>query len=198
MAQINLLPWREQYRDEQKRQFFVVLAGSVVAAIAIVVLMHLMIATRISRQLAINEFLRQEIVSLDKQIEEIKNIKEQKNHLIARMEMIQHLQLNRPLVVRLFDELVQIIPEGIHINDVKKEGPKITLTGYAESNTRVSELMRNIEASAWFTAPALTEIKNDRSSGEKTRIFQLEMIQVLPKSKLIGEDDGDRLERFNF
>ena len=189
MPEINLLPWREIAREERKREFFVVLGGSAVFMIALVFLVHIILGGMIRGQNSINDQIKQKIAILDIKIKEIEKIEEAKANLIARMEVIQRLQATRPLAVHLFDEVVRILPPGIFITQAQKEGNKITLVGKAESNTRVSELMRNIERSPWLTNPVLTEIKNDQGES-RVRDFELQMQQKLPRS-LLGRDTDD-------
>lgn len=177
MANINLLPWREQLREEHKKEFFMLLGFTVFAVFTVLVLIHLAINTKIHSQLKINELFDQEIAVLEMRISEIENIKEDKQELIARMEVINRLQALRPAVVHLFDEIVRILPGGVFITQVDKQSSTIALSGKAESNTRVSELMLNIQASEWLDEADLIEIKNVNQDGGRIRDFELQMQQ---------------------
>ncbi|MBB72338.1 MAG: pilus assembly protein PilN [Legionellales bacterium] len=182
MPTINLLPWREELREEQKRQFFYILGASVLLCLVIILFFHLFFATKIRQQRGVNEYLQQHIAVLDKDISEIKILQTQKQNILERMDIIQQLQMNRPMVVRLFDEFVRILPPGIFVTKVDRKADIITISGKAESNTRVSELMRNIERSDWVDAPMLTEIKNDDEDDpdDRTRDFELQFRQMIP------------------
>jgi len=159
MPRINLLPWRAEQRQERKKQFFMALGGAAIVAVGIVYLSKLTVEGWITNQSGRNTILTHEIAELDKQIEEIKGLENQRERLIARMKVIGELQRSRPEVVHLFDEIVKAVPEGIHLTEVKQTGNHIELQGMAQSSTRVSTLMRNIDSSPWLTQPELVEIK---------------------------------------
>lgn len=158
MARINLLPWREQLREERKREFFVLLMGVVVIAVGIVFLVDRNFRSDIRYQQGRNDFLRREILVLDAHIAEINELKEQKEQISSRMEVIQDLQGSRPVIVRIFDELVKTLPAGVYFNSVKRTGERLEIEGIAESNNKVSELMRRIDDSQWFVNPSLQQI----------------------------------------
>ncbi|MGH8726825.1 MAG: PilN domain-containing protein [Burkholderiales bacterium] len=128
-------------------------------AIAIVVSVHGVNSGLIEKQMSRNKFLETKIAELDKQIEEIKRLKEQTQALLARKQVVESLQGNRTEVVHLLDQLVRQIPEGVYLKTVKQTGAVVSITGYAQSNARVSTLMRNLESSAWLESPSLIEIK---------------------------------------
>ena len=159
MIRINLLPHREEKRKARRQQFYGLLGMISVLAGLIVFLVYTVIAGYVSAQEEKNDFLKKEIVALDKQIDQIKRLKEQTQALLARKQIIEALQRDRAEAVRLLGELVKQMPEGVYIRAVKQEGVKISLNGYAQSNARVSALMRNIEASPWLEKPQLVEIK---------------------------------------
>lgn len=159
MIRINLLPHREEKRKARRQQFYALTGMVSVLAGLIVFLVYTVIAGYISNQESNNEFLKKEIAVLDKQIDEIKRLKEQTQALLSRKQIIESLQRDRAEAVRLLSELVKQMPEGIYIRSVKQAGQGVNLTGYAQSNTRVSALMRNIEASPWLQKPQLIEIK---------------------------------------
>jgi len=158
MARINLLPWREQLREERKREFFVLLMGVVVIAAGIVFLIDRNFRNDIRYQQARNEFVRSEVLVLDARIAEINQLKEQKEQINSRMEVIQDLQGSRPGIVRIFDELVKALPPGVYFNNLERSGERLEIEGISESNNKVSELMRRIDDSEWFVNPGLQQI----------------------------------------
>ena len=159
MIRINLLPHREEKRKARRQQFYMLLGMVSVLAGLIVFLIYSVIAGYISAQESKNDFLKKEIAVLDKQIDQIKRLKEQTQALLARKQIIESLQRDRAEAVRLLSELVKQVPEGVYIRSLKQDGVKISLNGYAQSNARVSTLMRNVEASPWLEKPLLIEIK---------------------------------------
>lgn len=159
MIRINLLPHREEKRKAKRQQFYGLLGLVSVLAGLIVFLVITVIDGYISVQDAKNDFLKKEIVALDKQIDQIKRLREQTQALLARKQIIESLQRDRAEAVLLLSELVKQMPEGVYIRSMKQTGEKIALVGYAQSNARVSTLMRNIEASPWLEKPQLVEIK---------------------------------------
>jgi type IV pilus assembly protein PilN len=159
MIRINLLPHREEKRKARRQQFYGLLGMVSVLAGLIVFLTYSIIGGNIAAQESKNDFLKKEIAVLDKQIEQIKRLKEQTQMLLARKQIIESLQRDRAEAVRLLAELVKQTPENVYIRSVKQEGARISLSGYAQSNARVSTLMRNIEASPWLEKPELVEIK---------------------------------------
>lgn len=158
MARINLLPWREQLREERKREFFVLLLGVVIIAAGILFLVDRGFRNDIRYQQGRNDFLRREIMVLDARIAEINQLKEQKQQINSRMEVIQDLQGSRPVIVRIFDELVKTLPTGVYFNTLTRVENRLEIEGIAESNNKVSELMRRLDDSAWFSSPSLQQI----------------------------------------
>jgi len=187
MAHVNLLPWREELRKEQTRQFVSILIFSIILTLAIIALIHVNVSRLISHQETRNKILDQEIVRLDTELLKIKDLEETKEKLLSRMEIIQSLQQKRPQIVHLFDELVKTIPEGLHLNEIKQRDNTITITGIAESNGRVSAYMRNIDASAWMTSPKLNVIESKRKDGRGSE-FILLASQSAPKQNKEGEE----------
>lgn len=158
---INLLPWREELKEQQKREFFSMLGLAVIAASGLMLLIHIAIGRQITMQNEDNNYLKNEIKILDQQIEEIKSLDKEKKQLLAKMEVIQELQASRPEAVRLFDGVVRLIPPGLYLTSLSRTGERIQIDGKAESNTRVSTLMRNIEASKLLADPILSLIQAD-------------------------------------
>lgn len=159
MIRINLLPHREQKRKERRQQFYVLTALVSVLAGLIVFLGYTVLNGYISTQDERNDFLKKEIAVLDKQLEEIKRLKEQTASLLARKQIIESLQGDRAEAVHVLNEIAKQVPEGVYLSAMKQEGRKLSLTGYTQSNARVSTLMRNLEASPWLEKPELVEIK---------------------------------------
>ncbi len=187
MVNINLLPWREQLKEQQKKEFFALLGASVLILFLLFLCIHLIIVNQINHQNEDNEYLKNEIKLLDQQIAEIQGLQKQKEELLARMEIIQQLQTDRPKVVRLFDVIAKTVPQGLYLTRLTRQGSNILIDGKAESNTRVSTFMRNIEASSVLRSPLLTLIQaDDRKEGEKPSTnfidrmigFNLQAVQV--------------------
>ena len=183
MARINLLNWREERRKKRQQEFIgQLLAGVLVTALA-VLLAGFSYDLRISNQQARNKFLEDGIATLDKQIAEIHDLKERREQLVARMNVIQELQGNRPIIVRVFDELARTLASGVFYDSVKMEGNALTISGAAEANNRVSQLMRSLDGSAWFADPNLKGIKENPTYGPQASSFQLTVKQVNPLQK---------------
>ena len=180
MIRVNLLPHREQKRRARQRQFISMAVGLTVLGIAIVGLGHIVIAAQIENQNGRNTLLKTEIAKLDEQIKEIDKLREQTQALLARKQIVETLQSNRTEAVHLLDQLVRQLPDGLYLKSVKQVGSKVTLTGYAQSNARVSTLMRSIESSPWLTAPELIEIKSVPLDKQKVNEFTLSLQMKRP------------------
>ena len=180
MVRINLLPHREQKRHARQRQFISMAIGLAVLGIAVVGLVHVVIAARIDNQGSRNKLLQEEIAKLDEQIKEIDKLREQTQALLARKQIVETLQSNRTEAVHLLDQLVRQLPDGLYLKSVRQVGAKVTLTGYAQSNARVSTLMRSIESSPWLTAPELIEIKSVPLDKQKVNEFTLSLQMKRP------------------
>jgi type IV pilus assembly protein PilN len=184
MIPINLLPHREVRRKAQQRQFGFLAGMATVVAIGVVMLVHGFLSTRIENQQARNRFLDGEISKLDKQIDEIKKLKEQTSALLARKRVVESLQSNRTEAVRLLDQLVRQLPDGLYLKQVKQTGDIVNITGYATSNARVSTLMRNVEASPWLEDPKLIEIKAIKANIGTLNEFNLNVKVTRPKEEV--------------
>ena len=180
MIRINLLPHREEKRKAKRQQFYGLLGLVSVLAGVIVFLVITVIDGYMSAQDAKNDFLKKEIVALDKQIDQIKRLKEQTQALLARKQIIEALQRDRAEAVLLLSELVKQMPEGVYIRSMKQTGERIALIGYAQSNARVSTLMRNIEASPWLEKPQLVEIK--AVTVDKRRLSEFSLNAAIKRS----------------
>ena len=159
MPRINLLPWRESERKTRRREFMIAAGGAVVAAVMFALAGKLMYSSWIDAQTEKNNLLKSEIVKLEAQITDILDLENRKQRLIARMEIIEKLQRSRPEIVHLFDELVKTVPEGVYLTSIKQTGRKLEIHGIAQSSTRVSSFMRNIDASTWMANPVLQVVE---------------------------------------
>lgn len=173
MIRINLLPHRAEKRRAKQLQFIVLGVLSVMLGAVVVGLVHVAIGTQISYQERRNEYLKQETAVLDRQIAEIKKLREQTQSLLARKNVVENLQSTRSDVVHLLDQMLRILPEGVHLKSLKQTGNRISLVGYAQSNARVSTLMRAIEDSPWLDSPALVEIHAVTVGGSRLNEFSL-------------------------
>jgi type IV pilus assembly protein PilN len=172
MPSINLLPWRADLRKRRQKEFAIGLAGAVGFAVLIGLLAHFTVSTMIDAQQAKNDLLKSEIAKLDKQIEEIVALEEEKARMVARMEVIEKLQKSRPEVVKLFDDMVGTLPEGVYLTSVKESGRRLEFDGVAQSSTRVSAFMRNIDASEVLEKPDLKVIETGApGTGSKFTLF---------------------------
>jgi type IV pilus assembly protein PilN len=160
MIRINLLPHREQKRQARQRQFVSLVIGLTLLGLSVVLLGHVIFSHQIETQESRNSLLKAEIGKLDEQIKEIDKLREQTQALLARKQVVETLQKNRTEAVHMLDQMVRQLPDGIYLRSLKQSGTKVTLVGYAQSNARVSTLMRNIESSPWLTQPELVEIKS--------------------------------------
>jgi type IV pilus assembly protein PilN len=164
MPRINLLPWREQERKVRRREFMVAAGGAVFAAIIFTLGGKLLYSSWTDSQNEKNTLLRNEIKKLDAQIADIQDLENRKQRLVARMEIIERLQRKRPEIVHLFDELVKTVPEGIYLTQIKETGKKLEMKGVAQSSTRVSTFMRNIDSSSWRDNPQLQVVESAKDS----------------------------------
>ena len=172
-VRINLLPHREE-RRKRARQHFGVLAGlAALVGIAIVGAMHIVNAQRIDAQADRNAFLKTEIAKLDKQIDEIKKLRDEIAALLARKQVIETLQADRAQTVHLLDELVSVMPEGVYVRSFRQRGLKVNLVGYSQSNARVSTLMRNIDGSPWLEKAELVEIRATSVANKRLSEFNM-------------------------
>jgi type IV pilus assembly protein PilN len=164
MPSINLLPWRQALRQRRRKEFLIGLGAAFGLAVVVTLLVHLMVNSMIDAQHRRNDLLKAEIAELDKAIEQILALEEQKARMVSRMQVIDTLQSSRPEVVKLFDQIVSTLPEGVYLTSVKQTGKKIEFIGVAQSSTRVSAFMRNIDASESLSAPELKVIQTGRDA----------------------------------
>ena len=182
MPRINLLPWREEERKKRQRDFGVAMAGGVVAAIAAVLATMFFYSQMISNQEARNARLNAEIAELQKSIEEIDGLERQKERLLARMEIIEQLQKSRPEIVHLFDEMARQLPEGVYLTGMKQTGARVEVRGIAQSSTRVSALMRQVDSSDWMADPEVEKVETKQSGASRQAEFVVYLKQESPGS----------------
>ena len=183
MANINLLPWREWERERKQKEFLAQVGVVLVLAIGLVFGAGSYLDTQIEEQEGRNKFMNKHIKELDKRIAEIQDLQQQRTDLLARMRVIQELQGNRPVIVRVFDQVVNTLAKGVHYNRLEYQSNLLIVEGVAESNNRISALMRNINDSEWFTQPNLKGIKEDSNNsnyGAQASTFNLSFVQINP------------------
>ncbi len=173
MPRINLLPWREQERKIRRREFMVAAGGAIFAAVIFVLGGKLLYSSWTDAQNEKNTLLKKEIVKLDAQIADIQDIENRRQRLLARMEIIEKLQRKRPEIVHLFDEVVKTVPDGIYLTAIKQTGNKLEIHGVAQSSTRVSTFMRNIDSSVWMDNPVLQVVESAKDSSTGGSNFTL-------------------------
>ena len=184
MPNINLLPWREAERQKRQRDFGIAMGAAVVAAIAVVMLSVLAYSQMVSAQVNRNNRLEAEIVELEKSITEIDGLERQKERLLARMEIIEELQKSRPEIVHLFDELARQLPEGVYLTGMKQTGDKVEIRGVAQSSTRVSALMRQIDSSDWLGDPEVERVETTQAGASRQSEFVVYLKQVRSNSEM--------------
>jgi type IV pilus assembly protein PilN len=185
-ARINLLPHREERRKRSRQHFYVLAGGVGIVGILIVAAVHGFYASRIETQIDRNRFLKSENTKLDKEIAEIQKLKDEIQALLARKQVIETLQTDRATTVYMLDQLVRQMPEGVYLKSVVQKGTRLSLLGYAQSNARVSTLMRNIEASPWLGSPGLVEVR--ATTVDKRRVSEFNMNLSLKRPS--PEKDG--------
>lgn len=181
MIRINLLPHREIKRRQRRTQFFVVSGLMVALGAAIGLVGHLFMAGRVDNQESRNNFLKAEIRTLDTELAEIRRLRSQIDALVARKQVIETLQANRLQPVHMFNDLVSQLPEGVYLRSVRQSGSRITLNGHAQSNARVSNLMRSMDESPYIANPGLVEVKTAVVAGRRLSEFTLNLQLVRPQ-----------------
>lgn len=190
MPRINLLPWRDAERKRRRQEFLLSMGAALATAALVTLLGRWQMNSAIAHQQERNRILGEEIAQLDKQIQEILGLENQKRKLLARMEIIETLQRSRPEIVHIFDEVVRTLPEGVYLSYLKQSGTRIEMRGVAQSSTRVSAFMRNIDASEWLADPALRIVETkgrDAGRGAEFTLFANQRSQVPPEEAAAGE-----------
>jgi type IV pilus assembly protein PilN len=191
MPNINLLPWREELREELKKQFIIITVAVALVSTILVGLSWFVMQSNIEHQQTRNDYVQTEINRVSSQVKEIKQLKAKRAQMLERMRVIQNLQGNRPVIVNMFDELVRIVPDGVFFAKVSTTDNRISITGTAESNNRVASLMRNIDRSAWFTSPSLTQVTANKGFGPRANDFAMSMV-LSPPEMALPENEGER------
>lgn len=180
MAKINLLPWREELREQRNKEYYAVLGLTAAVAFLLVYLVSGYYQGRLDNQNARNNYITQEMKVLDAKISEIRDLQDTREELIERMELIQALQGNRPVIVRVFDEVARSIPDDLFFTELSVKGESVIVGGLAKSNNRVAALMRNFDQSEWFTDPVLISV---RATQKGTNEFKVSMKRVNPRQE---------------
>lgn len=183
MVKINLLPWRDERRQRLTTEFYYLLAGVALLAGAIVFLGNYYFDKSIEVQNKRNKHLESEIAILDEKIKEINELEKDKSNMLARKEVIEELQASRTQMVYMFDQLVKTIPNGVFLEKINQQGNRITMEGFAQSHTRVSAYMKQLEDSEWFKGVDVQFIKVDESIDTHEQKFKLGLKLVNPNRK---------------
>jgi type IV pilus assembly protein PilN len=178
-ARINLLPHRAERRKRARQHFYVLAGGTAIVGVLIVFAVHVLYAKKIDTQDERNAFLKSEMAKLDKEIAEIDELKGRIQALLARKQVIETLQNDRAQTVHLLDELVRQMPEGVYLRSLSQKGLRVNIVGYAQSNARVSSLMRNIDGSTWLERPELVEVK--AATVDKRRVSEFNLYLSLKR-----------------
>lgn len=173
MAKINLLPWRQAYREEKKREFVGIIAAVFIVAALGAYSWISSVESAIENQGSRNRLLDQEIAKLEAQVKEISELKKVRDDLLARIKVIQDLEGTRPVIVRYFDDFARAIPDGVFVTLVDRKGTVVSIEGVAESYNRVASFMRNLETSDWFASPNLTSVTAAPEEGEQAQMFKM-------------------------
>lgn len=185
MAKINLLPWRQAYREEKKREFIGIVVAVIVIALLGAYLWVSSVQSAIENQNARNQLLKTEITKLDEQVKEISEIKKVRDDLLARIKVITDLEGTRPVIVRYFDEMVRAIPDGVWLTKVERKDKLVTIEGVAESYNRIASFLRNLEASDWYASHNLISVDAAPSEGEDASVFKMTVETSAPIDPLV-------------
>lgn len=184
MANINLLPWREALRKQKQQEYLSIVVGVAAVAFFIIYTITGFYDSELSLQNSRNGYLKKEVAILDKKIIEIRDLRDTRKQLVERMELIQDLQGNRPVIVRIFDEVARAVPEDLYFTALSVEGSDVKVSGVAKSNNRVAALMRNFDQSDWFTSPALVGVQAVEGGGNT---YEVAMKRTEPKAEATEE-----------
>ncbi|MGI1679168.1 MAG: PilN domain-containing protein [Cellvibrionaceae bacterium] len=185
MSNINLLPWRDEERQEKKKEFFTILIGFCILGLVCGYTWVSSVQGSIDNQSSRNQLLQSEIAKLEDQVKEIEELKKRKAELLDRMKVIQDLQYTRPVIVHYFDEIVKAVPKGIYLTELSRKGDQLSIVGAAESLNRISSLMRNFEESEWFEGASMSTIDelSDKDSGIQEQKFKMTVNAAVPAKK---------------
>lgn len=189
MTTINLLPWREERRKQQQQDFIIMLAVAAAIGIAVFFGWKMVVDGKVENQLSRNSYIERELAQLDQQIKEISELEKRRADLVSRMNVIQDLQNSRPYIVYMFDQLVRTLPDGVYYTSIERKGGVFTISGIADSNNRISALMRNLNESDWFKDPDLRTVAAT-GNGSQENLFTLTVSQELPTANKDKEKEG--------
>ena len=191
MAKINLLPWREAYRAEKKKEFVTLLGMVLIFAAVVAFGWDRVVNSQIDSQVSRNQLLKTEIAKLDKQVKEIDELTKRRQNLLDRIKVIQEVQSNRPEIVKIYDEFVRAVPDGVYLTEMERKAESISLVGFAKSNSRVSVLMRRLDASYKFTEPNLTKVEANDVLGENGSQFEMQVKIVQPNTEQASDEASE-------
>ncbi|TGG93279.1 pilus assembly protein PilN [Natronospirillum operosum] len=183
MITINLLPWREAERQRRKAQFVRVLIGSAVLAGLMVYAGHYFLGLELENQQARNQFIQERLQVMDENIREIETLRSERAELIERMQVIQQLQGDRPIIVHVFDEIARVMPDEVYFTSLQSQGNTLRIVGMSRTTTQISQLMRNFESSDWFTNPVLGSVTSQGSGATAANRFQLTVTRTRPDAE---------------
>ena len=183
VTNINLLPWREELKQKRHKQLRNSIFCGWLLACGAAFLMVKYWDNRIDQQNSRNQYLQNEITSLESIIKEIEGLREKRDEIVDRLEVIQELQADRAQIVHVFDDLVQKMPDGVYLDEISKKGVALDVEGFAQANARVSSLMRNLDASSWFKSPKLRIVKNTNQQGLELSQFNLSVSEERKSSE---------------
>jgi type IV pilus assembly protein PilN len=189
MPNINLRPWREEQRAQEQQEFLVLTGLSALAGAVISFALIGVMEGKLDNQSSRNGYLQAEIAKLDEKIKEVKELNKQRQDLVERMELIQNLQGNRPVIVRVFDGITRSVPDDLFLNEIKKTGKSMNIKGYSEANSQIAELMRNFDAAEWFTKPSLIDVSASKDPTNPYSAFSMSVQEVTPKSE--SDEEGE-------
>lgn len=197
MTRINLLPWREERRQELQRQFFSILGGVAVLAGLCVYVVYAFYSGEVSSQIARNKYVESEIAELEIKISEIRELQDRRDQIVDSMKVIQELQGNRPVIVHSMEAIASTIPKGVYYTKIEKTGLNYKMFGIAETNNRISKLMRNLDESDWFKNPVLVKVTviKDANDQEKANSFELMVTQETPADDQDQDQDQEQEQK---
>lgn len=179
MAKINLLPWRDKYREEKKKEFITIMAGIAIIACVIAFIWVSHANGKVDHQRERNKLLKSEIAALDLKVKEIEELQSRREELLELMKLIRDLEGTRSVIVHQFDDLVRALPDGVFLTSLTRTGDVINIKGVAESNNRVSSLMRNLNASEWYSEPNLASVEVAPEEGGQANVFEMSVKAVV-------------------
>ena len=186
MTSINLLPWREESREQRRKAFLGKLFAAAIVGAVFVFIWITVAQARLDNQSSRNSYLESNIAEMDKKVAEISELKSKKQEMISRMKVIQDLQGNRSEVVKVFDELVRAVPDGTYLETLDQKAGTVKMSGFSESNNRISTLMRNLDSSYKYEQSNLTKVQQDKTLGDQGSVFDL---QIKVEQLVVGEPE---------